>query len=105
MDTNSKPDDGGNAAVAPTQFVVRFDRSESSTGPDAVSIVAERFSESYRDGLIVAYAFFDAEGTQVAMVRAAHVVYIARAGTAVEPAQPATGDVQTPGQRGVAGEA
>lgn len=68
-----------------TQYVVRFDRQADSTGPDAVSIVAERFTESYREGAVSAYQFFDAEDNIVAMVRAARVVYIARAGTATEP--------------------
>lgn len=74
------------------QFVVRFDRPATSTGPDAVLLTAARFSESYHEGMLVAYLFWDAEDAQVALVRAAHVVYIAAAGTASEPGRPA----QTP---------
>lgn len=69
-------------------FVVRFDRQADSTGPDAASINAERYVESYHEGLLVAYRFLDAEGNEVAMVRAARVAYIARAGAVTEPAQP-----------------
>ncbi|HZQ36995.1 MAG TPA: hypothetical protein VFD32_13780 [Dehalococcoidia bacterium] len=69
-------------------FVVRFDRQADSTGPDAASISAERYVESYHEGVLVAYRFLDVDGNEVAMVRAARVAYIARAGSVTEPAQP-----------------
>lgn len=69
-------------------FVVRFDRLADSTGPDAASISAERYVESFHEGALVAYRFLDADGIETAMVRAARVVYIARAGSVTEPAQP-----------------
>ena len=66
-------------------YVVRFDRAAVSTGPDAVVIAAERYTESYREGRLEAYRFFDGDGEEIAMVRAAGVVYIARAGVVEEP--------------------
>jgi hypothetical protein len=74
------------------QYVVRFDRPGTSTGPDAVVLTAERYGEAYHEGHLVAYLFFDEEGREVAMVRSAHVVYIAVAGTAIEPAAPPSPD-------------
>ncbi|HLZ70687.1 MAG TPA: hypothetical protein VKV26_12370 [Dehalococcoidia bacterium] len=68
-------------------FVVRFDRLADSTGPDAASISAERYIESYHEGVLTAYRFLDDDGNEVAMVRAARVAYIARAGAVTEPAQ------------------
>ncbi|MHB8576623.1 MAG: hypothetical protein ACYDCQ_14970 [Dehalococcoidia bacterium] len=67
------------------QFIVRFDRPAPSTGPDAVLIAAERYSEHFHDGQLAAYLFTDADGGEVARVRAAQVVYVAVAGTATEP--------------------
>jgi hypothetical protein len=67
------------------QYVVRFDRPAASTGPDAVLIAADRYSESYHEGRLAAYIFYDGDGGEVARVRAAQVVYVAVAGTAVEP--------------------
>lgn len=69
-------------------YVVRFDRAAVSTGPDAVVIAADRYAESYREGRLEAYRFFDAEGEEVAMVRGSGVVYIARAGVVEEPEPP-----------------
>jgi len=69
-------------------YVVRFDRAAVSTGPDAVIIDAERYAESYREGRLEAYRFFDSDGEEVAMVRAAGVVYIARTGIVEEPPRP-----------------
>ena len=77
------------------QFVVRFDRTGTSTGPDAVVITASQFTEAYREGMLVAYHFFDEEGAEVAMVRAAQVTYIAIAGIAAEP-RPPTGPFVAP---------
>ncbi len=71
------------------QFVVRFDRPATSTGPDAVLLSAQQFRESYHEGQLVAYLFLDGEERLVALVRAAHVVYIAVAGSASEPGRPA----------------
>jgi len=81
----------------PVDFVVRFDRLADSTGPDAASISAARYLESYHEGVLVAYRFLDAEGNEVAMVRAARVAYIARAGSVTEPAQPPVAPVE-PGE-------
>ena len=72
----------------PLQYVVRFDRPAASTGPDAVLIAAERFSESYHEGQLAAYVFYDGDDCEVARVRAAQVVYVAVAGVAVEPGPP-----------------
>jgi hypothetical protein len=69
------------------QYAVRFDRSLDSTGPDAVLITADRYAECYREGQLTAYQFFDVEGRQVALVRAAQVLYIAVAGC-VQESQP-----------------
>ena len=66
-------------------YVVRFDRATVSTGPDAVLIAATRYSESYREGHIEAYRFFNDDGEEIAMVRATGVVYVARAGVVEEP--------------------
>lgn len=71
------------------QYVVRFDRPATSTGPDAVLLNAHQFRESYHEGQLVAYLFLDVEERLVALVRSAHVVYIAVAGTASEPGRPA----------------
>jgi hypothetical protein len=76
-------------------YVVRFDRAAVSTGPDAVVIAAERYAESYREGRLEAYRFFDGDGEEVAMVRAGGVVYIARAGVVEEPS-PAPESEATP---------
>jgi hypothetical protein len=70
------------------QYVVRFDRPATSTGPDAVLLSAHHFRESYHEGQLVAYLFLDEEERLVALVRSAHVVYIAVAGTASEPGRP-----------------
>ncbi len=67
------------------QYAVRFNRSLDSTGPDAVLITADHFTESYREGQLTAYQFLDSEGRQVALVRAAQVLYIAIAGCVQEP--------------------
>ena len=67
------------------QFVVRFSRSPSSTGPDAVLVTAARYAEGYHEGHLVAYRFFDGDGEEVAMVRADEVTYVALAGHALEP--------------------
>jgi hypothetical protein len=69
-------------------YIVRFDRATVSTGPDAVVIAAARYPEGYRDGHIEAYRFFNDDGEEVAMVRAAGVVYVARAGVVEEPESP-----------------
>lgn len=66
-------------------YVVRFDRPAVSTGPDAVVIDAARYADGYREGRLESYRFFDADNREVAMVRAPGVVYIAQAGTVVEP--------------------
>jgi len=68
------------------QFVVRFDRQGDSTGPDVVTVVAERYAESFHEGALSAYRFFDADGREIAMIRAARVTYVAAAGAVVEPA-------------------
>ena len=70
------------------EYVVRFSRTANSTGPDAVLIRAERYSESYHEGRLASYRFFDAEDVEVALVRAEDVTYIACAGRAVEPDAP-----------------
>lgn len=70
------------------QFVVRFDRQGDSTGPDVVTITADRYTESYHEGALSAYRFFDGDGREIAMVRAARVTYVAAAGAVVEPAAP-----------------
>ncbi len=48
-------------------------------------ITADRFTESYHEGQLTAYQFFDDEGRQVALVRSAQVLYIAIAGSVQEP--------------------
>ena len=79
-------------------YVVRFDRAAFSTGPDAVIIDAERYAESYREGRLEAYRFFNNDGEEVAMVRAAGVVYIARHGVVEEPPRPLEPVPATPPQ-------
>jgi len=85
------------------QYAVRFDRSSTSSGPDAVLIEAERYSESYSEGRLAAYRFFDEQGRETAMVRAHQVVYIALAGTTVEAA-PITAAVSAAVDDAVAGD-
>jgi len=67
------------------QYVVRFDRTTGSTGPDSVLITADHYTDSYREGQLVAFHFLDIDGEQIAMVRAEQVTYIALAGRAEEP--------------------
>jgi hypothetical protein len=68
------------------EYVVRFDRSPDSTGPDAIVVHAARYVESYHEGVLQAYRFLDVDGGEVAMVRSPRVAYIAIAGTVSEPA-------------------
>jgi len=81
-------------------FVVRFDRLADSTGPDAASISADRYIESYHEGVLTAYRFLDGEDNEVAMVRAGRVAYIAHAGAVTEPTQQPVSPPAEPGRQG-----